>query len=142
MNWTGRVACLKAGADDYLTKPFRFEELLARLEALLRRRGYSAKLELLSFADVTVWPNRRVAYRNGRLLNLSPTEYNLLHLFMRHPNQVLSKALIFQHIWGYDFYGSANIIEVYIRYLRIKLGNPQLIYTRRGAGYILEGGNG
>lgn len=132
-----RVACLKAGADDYLVKPFHFAELLARIESLLRRRGYVRDSDSLAYADLILWPARRVAYRQGRLLPLTPTEFNLLHLFMRHPGQVLSKDLILQHLRGYDFNGNENIAEVYVRYLRRKMGGPQIIHTRRGIGYAL-----
>ncbi|MEW6173211.1 MAG: response regulator [Bacillota bacterium] len=132
-----RVTCLRAGADDYLVKPFHFDELLARLEALLRRRGLLASNEYLHYANLTIWPTRRVAYRNQHLLKLTPTEFNLLHLLLRHQNQVLPKEIILQHVWGYDFNGDYNIVETYIGYLRRKLGKPVLIHTVRGVGYFL-----
>lgn len=132
-----RVACLKAGADDYLLKPFRFEELLARIEALLRRRGYISKQDYVAYADLKLWPGKRSVCRQDRSIKLTPTEFNLLHLFMLNPGQVLSKDLILQHLRGYDYQGDENIAEVYIRYLRRKLGSPQIIQTRRGVGYVM-----
>jgi len=97
--------------------------------------------EYLHFADLTLWPTRRVAYRHQRLLRLTPTEFNLLHLLLRHQNQVLPKKIILQHVWGYDFNGDYNIVETYIGYLRRKLGKPFLIHTVRGAGYFLGQAN-
>lgn len=132
-----RVTGLRAGADDYLAKPFHFGELLARLEALLRRRGLLTGKEFLHYADLTLWPARRVAYREQRLLKLTPTEFNLLHLLLRHQNQVLPKETIIQHVWGCDFNGDYNIVETYVGYLRRKLGKPMLIHTLRGVGYFL-----
>lgn len=114
------------------------EALLSRLEELLKDQGYMTNQAYLVFADLTLWPARRAAYRSGNLLQLTPTEFNLLHLFMRHPCQVLSKEMILQQLWSYDFNGDDNVVEVFIRYLRRKLGDPPLIRTRRGAGYILE----
>ncbi|MEQ8174524.1 MAG: response regulator [Syntrophomonadaceae bacterium] len=134
-----RVACLKAGADDYLLKPFRFEELLARIEALLRRRGFISKLDYIAYADLKLWPGKRLVCRRDRFIKLTPTEFNLLHLFMLNPGQVLSKDLILQHLRGYDYQGDENIAEVYIRYLRRKLGSPPIIHTRRGVGYVMVG---
>lgn len=133
-----RVACLKAGADDYLLKPFRIEELLARIEALLRRRGYIPKQDYLAYADMKLWPGKRAVCRQGRFIKLTPTEFNLLHFFMLNPGQVLSKDLILQHLRGYDYQSDENIAEVYIRYLRRKLGSPPIIHTRRGVGYVMS----
>ncbi len=136
-----RVAGLEVGADDYLVKPFAFEELLARVRALLRRR---APLEIegpFKFADLSLNPSTRMAERNGRWIELTAKEYELLELFMRHPNQVLTRDQIYERIWGYDFGGESNIIEVYIRYLRTKLeaeGEERLLHTTRGVGYVLR----
>lgn len=135
-----RVAGLNAGADDYLVKPFAFDELLARIRALFRRQGIAAP-ELLRFADLTVNPTTRQAWRGSRLLDLTAKEYDLLELFIRHPRQVLTRDLIYDQLWGYDFGGESNIIEVYVRYLRSKLeagGEPRLIQTIRGVGYALR----
>lgn len=133
-----RVAGLRAGADDYLVKPFHFDELMARIEALLRRRGQSYNKEMLQYADLTLWPSRRESHRGQDRLALTPTEFDLLHLLMRHPRQVLPKETILQIVWGYDFGGDASVVEVYIGYLRRKLGEPPLINTVRGVGYVLE----
>ncbi|OGO40114.1 MAG: DNA-binding response regulator [Chloroflexi bacterium RBG_16_57_9] len=135
-----RVAGLNAGADDYLVKPFAFDELLARIRALFRRQGVVAP-ELLRFADLTLNPTNRQAWRGSRLVDLTAKEYDLLELFIRHPRQVLTRDLIYDQLWGYDFGGESNIIEVYVRYLRSKLeaGNePRLIQTIRGVGYALR----
>jgi two-component system response regulator MprA len=136
-----RVAGLDAGADDYLVKPFAFKELLARMRALRRRRAPIETEGPLTFADLTLSPTTRMAQRNDRSIELTAKEYDLLELFMRHPNQVLTRDQIYDRIWGYDFGGESNIIEVYIRYLRSKLeadGESRLLHTVRGVGYALR----
>ena len=135
-----RVAGLEGGADDYLIKPFAFPELLARIHALLRRRQ-GEEHEVLRFADVTLDTGTRLAERSGRAIELSTTEYDLLAYFMRHPNQVLTREQLMERVWGYDFEGGSNVLEVYVGYLRRKLeggDQPRLIQTVRGAGYVLR----
>jgi two-component system response regulator MprA len=135
-----RVAGLDSGADDYLVKPFAFDELLARIRALLRRRQ-PAEQQVLRFADLTLNQATRRVMRGERQIELTAKEYDVLELFMRHPRQVLTRDIIYERIWGYDFGGESNIIEVYVRYLRAKLeagGEPRLIHTVRGVGYVLR----
>lgn len=135
-----RVAGLDAGADDYLVKPFALDELVARVRALLRRHRAGGGEEL-RFADLRMNPATREVYRGKRRIDLTAREYELLELFMRHPRQVLTRDMIYDHVWGYDFGGESNVIEVYIRYLRSKLesaGEPRLIQTIRGVGYALR----
>ena len=136
-----RVAGLDAGADDYLVKPFAFDELLARIRALFRRTAPPETNTPLRFADLELNPATRRARRGERDIELTAKEYDVLDLFMRHPNQVLTRDIIYDRIWGYDFGGESNIIEVYIRYLRAKLeaaNEPRLIHTVRGVGYALR----
>ena len=135
-----RVAGLNAGADDYMVKPFAFDELLARIRAQLRRNRPQAT-EILHFADLTMNTATREVTRGGRKLELTTKEYDLLELFLRHPRQVLTRDVIFDRIWSYDFGGESNIIEVYVRYLRQKTeanGEARLIQTIRGVGYALR----
>src|ERR1700730_10177257 len=144
-----RVAGLETGADDYLAKPFSFEELVARIHAILRRtkrskgEGEQADGQLLTFSDLQLNSATHEVTRAGRVIELTSTEYNLLHLFMSHPRQVLDRQTILNRVWGYDFMGETNIIEVYVRYLREKIEDtpsaPRLIQTIRGSGYILKG---
>jgi two-component system, OmpR family, response regulator MprA len=134
-----RVAGLDAGADDYLVKPFALEELLARLRALLRRAIGGD--EPLAFADLKLDPGTREVYRGDRLIELTRTEFLLLELFLRNPRQVLTRDVIFDRVWGYDFGPASNSLEVYIGYLRRKTeaeGEPRLIHTVRGVGYALR----
>ncbi len=135
-----KVQGLDAGADDYLVKPFDFEELLARIRALLRRVQPS-KIEVLKFADLTLDTGTRQAFRSGRAIDLTAKEYELLELFMRNPRQVLTRDVIFDRVWNYDFGGESNIIEVYVRYLRQKTeaeSEQRLVHTVRGVGYVLR----
>ncbi|WP_132117260.1 response regulator transcription factor [Actinocrispum wychmicini] len=134
-----RVAGLDAGADDYLVKPFALDELRARLRALLRRSG--AVQEVLRFADVEMDTTTCRVHRAGRVIELTRTEYSLLELFLRHPQRVMSREMIFESVWGYDFGPASNALWVYISYLRGKLESadePRLIQTVRGLGYVLR----
>ncbi len=137
-----RVAGLDAGADDYLTKPFALEELLARLRALLRRAGQDGDgREVLRFADLELDPGTREVRRGGKPIELTRTEFSLLELFMLNPRQVLTRSIIFERVWGYDFGFASNSLDVYIGYLRRKTeadGLPRLIQTVRGVGYALR----
>jgi len=135
-----RVAGLDAGADDYLTKPFALEELLARLRALLRRTADGSG-ETLRFADLELDPGTRDVRRGGEPIELTRTEFSLLELFMLNPRQVLTRSVIFERVWGYDFGYGSNSLDVYIGYLRRKTeagGKPRLIHTVRGVGYALR----
>jgi two-component system response regulator MprA len=136
-----KVTGLDCGADDYVVKPFNPDELMARVRALLRRLQ-PRPIEVLRFQDVEMVPSAREARRNGDLLELTAREYELLELFLRHPRQVLSREQILQDVWGFDYLGDSNLVDVRIKYLRDKLelgGRARLIQTVRGAGYALRG---
>lgn len=147
-----RILGLQTGADDYLTKPFDFYELLERIRAILRRQNRARSTQsgendtssqILQFGDLRLNTATREVTRGNRLIELTATEYNLLHLFMSHPRQVLDRQTILNRVWGYDFLGETNIIEVYVRYLREKIedspSSPRLIQTVRSVGYVLKG---
>jgi two-component system response regulator MprA len=141
---TARVAGLDAGADDYLAKPFSLQELLARVRALLRRSRYEPTSEPsadLRFDDLTLNPDTREVERAGRQLRLTRTEFAILELFLRHPRQVLTRSVLFEQVWGFDFGSSSNSLDVYLGYLRKKLesdGDRRLLHTVRGVGYVLR----
>ena len=136
-----RVEGLESGADDYLVKPFAPAELLARIHALLRRSGVPGEGQALSYVDLVLDPTTRETRRGERQFELTPTEFELLHYLMRHPRQVLRREQILEEVWGYDFGGDDNVLEVYVGYLRKKTeqaGEPRLIQTVRGVGYVLR----
>jgi DNA-binding response OmpR family regulator len=135
-----KVTGLDLGADDYLTKPFAFEELLARVRALLRR-GAAAAPAVLTAADLTLDPATRQVTRGGKRIDLTSKEYALLEFLLRRRDQVLSRAVIAQHVWGVDYDTFTNVIDVYVNYLRKKIDSgfePKLIHTVRGFGYVLK----
>jgi two-component system response regulator MprA len=136
-----RVEGLNSGADDYLVKPFAPEELLARIRALLRRTDTAEKGLMQVYADLTLDPLTRETRRGARSFNLTPKEFDLLSYLMRHPRQVIPRERILQDVWGYDFDGNGNVLEVYVGYLRTKTeagGEARLIHTVRGVGYALR----
>jgi two-component system response regulator MprA len=138
-----RVAGLDAGADDYLVKPFALEELLARVRALLRRHGQPSLLEArrLVFGDLSLDPVSREVTIGDEQIRATRLEFSLLELFLRHPRQVLTREVIFDRVWGYDFGANSNSLEVYVGYLRRKTetrGRSRLIHTVRGVGYVLR----
>lgn len=136
-----RVEGLESGADDYLVKPFAPAELVARVHALLRRVQPEVSDQPLAYADLRLEPLTREAWRGATRLQLTVTEFNLLALFLRHPRQVLERGRILREVWGYDFGGDDNVLEIYVGYLRRKLeagGQPRLIQTVRGVGYVLR----
>jgi two-component system response regulator MprA len=146
-----RVAGLDAGADDYLVKPFALQELLARVRALLRRTEYTTGVPTppttggdgLSFTDLTLDPGTREVSRGVRPIRLTRTEFAMLEAFLRHPRMVLTRTMMFEQVWGYDFGASSNGLDVYVSYLRRKLeaaGEPRLLHTVRGVGYVLREG--
>jgi len=134
-----KVNALGLGADDYVPKPFSFDELVARMRAVLRR--HTGSQEMLTYSDLELNQATREVHRNGHLIELTTREYDLLLLLMRHPRQVLTRAVIFEHVWGYDFGANSNSLGVYIGYLRRKTqaaGEPCLLHTVRGVGYVLR----
>jgi two-component system, OmpR family, response regulator MprA len=136
-----RVEGLESGADDYLVKPFAPAELVARVHAMLRRVEAKPENQAAAYADVSLDPSTHEAKRGDMDLSLTVTEFNLLHLFLRHPRQVLERRQILSDVWGYDFGGDDNVLEIYVGYLRKKLeadGQPRLIQTVRGIGYVLR----
>ena len=138
-----RIAGIRAGGDDYVTKPFSLEEVTARLHGLLRRAGVEsrrASASLLTVGDLVLDDDAHEVTRGGQVIDLSPTEYQLLRLMMKNPRKVLSKAVILDRVWSYDYGGRAHVVELYISYLRRKVdaGRPPMIHTVRGAGYILK----
>lgn len=136
-----RVEGLESGADDYLVKPFAPAELVARVHAMLRRVEAKPESQKAAYADVTLDPVTREVQRGEMPITLTVTEFNLLHLFLRHPRQVLERGQILNDVWGYDFGGNDNVLEIYVGYLRKKLeagGQPRLIQTVRGVGYVLR----
>jgi two-component system OmpR family response regulator len=137
-----RVAGLDAGADDYLVKPFSFDELFARLRALLRRDA-GERPPVLEVGDLRLDPARKIVTRAGRRIELSPKEFSLLELFMRHPDEVLSRTQVLDHVWDFAYAGTSNVVDVYVRYLRDKIDRPfgsASIETVRGHGYRLASG--
>jgi two-component system OmpR family response regulator len=137
-----RVAGLTAGGDDYVTKPFSLEEVVARLRSLMRRAGaQQATIDtLLTVGDLTLDEDSHEVTRDGEEVRLTATEFELLRFFMRNPRRVLSKAQILDRVWQYDFGGQANVVELYVSYLRKKIdaGRSPMIHTMRGAGYVLK----
>ena len=135
-----RVEGLDSGADDYMVKPFEIDELLARIRALLRRTSQD-RSPVLTFDNMVMESSARKVFRNNKEIMLTAKEYDLLELFLRNPRQVLTREVIFDRVWGYDFGGESNVLDVYIRYLRQKLeenGDSRILHTVRGVGYVLR----
>ncbi|MBA4375612.1 MAG: DNA-binding response regulator [Anaerolinea sp.] len=135
-----QVQGLDAGADDFVVKPFELDELLARIRELLRRSQVQ-RVPMLTFNDLVLYTSTRRAARKNRTIKLTAKEYDLLEMFMRHPRLVLTREIIFDRVWGYDFGGESNVLDVYIRYLRQKLeaaGETRLIHTVRSVGYVMR----
>jgi two-component system OmpR family response regulator len=137
-----KIDALRAGGDDYVTKPFSLAELVARIEAILRRTAGELPGDVLRFADLTLDEARHEVRRGDERVDLTATEFNLLRYFMLNPRRVLSKSQILQNVWRYDFGGNSNVVETYVSYLRKKLdaSGPPLLKTIRQAGYMLESG--
>ena len=136
-----RVKGLDVGADDYLVKPFQLEELLARIRALLRRLQQE-KTAVPPYGDLNFGTGTRLASRKGQVINLTAKEYDILEMFMRHPNEVMTRDVIFERIWGYNIGEESNVLDVYMRYLRQKVDDnfePKYLLTIRGVGYVLRG---
>jgi DNA-binding response OmpR family regulator len=136
-----RIQGLDSGCDDYLPKPFAFDELLARLRALLRRRSGSSRMPRLEYAGLTLDPVTRMVTRDGKPIDLTNKEYALLELLIRHPGQVFTRTAILESIWGYDFDAESNVLEVYMNFLRKKVdrgSDHKLLHTVRGVGYVLR----
>lgn len=136
-----RVEGLESGADDYLVKPFAPAELVARVHAMLRRVEARPEKQVVEYAGVSLDPVTREVHRDDMAITLTVTEFNLLHLLLRHPRQVLERGQILNEVWGYDFGGNDNVLEIYVGYLRKKLeagGQPRLVQTVRGVGYVLR----
>jgi DNA-binding response OmpR family regulator len=138
---TDKIAVLDAGADDYVTKPFSFAEVSARIRALLRR-GNKADPVILTLADVALNPATKIVTKSNQVISLTAREYALLEYFMRNPNRILSKTQLLEHVWDYQYDGISNIVETYVKYLRKKLkvsaNAKELIHTKRGIGYIMK----
>jgi DNA-binding response OmpR family regulator len=132
-----RITGLNLGADDYLTKPFSFDELLARIQAILRRRGQAGESPVLRALDLTLKPETHEAYKADTPLDLTPLEFTLLELFMRHPRRVFTRETLLNRVWGYDYVGDTNVVDVHVGHLRTKLGDHarRLIRTVYGVGY-------
>jgi two-component system OmpR family response regulator len=137
-----KIAGLTLGGDDYVTKPFSLEEVVARIQVILRRQGVGAESSKLAFADLEMDDEAHVVRRAGQVVDLSPTEYNLLRFLLVNAGRVLSRNQILDHVWQYDFGGNATVVETYISYLRKKIDRlgPPLIHTVRGVGYSLRAG--
>jgi len=136
-----RVEGLESGADDYLVKPFAPAELVARVHAMLRRVEAKPENQQIAYAGISLDPSTREVFRGEIPISLTVTEFNLLHMFLRHPRQVLERSQILNEVWGYDFYGDDNVLEIYVGYLRKKLeagGEQRVIHTVRGVGYVLR----